>query len=259
MRGETGITIFLFLASTLLTQSRFEGTWEMKMDTARFSGGAEAYLLDQGIYHCLTCVPRVDVEMNGADQNVSGHPSFDSIAVRVKSANAVEFIMKKRGRPTFSCTETVSPSGNIMTEDFSDRPTSQPFTGKAVFVRRTRGTPGSHLLSGSWEMRTLTNLDGKGPTTSFQATKEGMKVTTGGSYFEAKFDGKDYPMQEDAGHSAVSLRMLRDGTIEEMDKQNGKIVRITRMTVSRDGQSMRVKSIDKQLGRISTYTSKKLP
>jgi len=235
MRGETGITIFLFLASTLLTQSRFEGTWEMKMDTARFSGGAEAYLLDQGIYHCLTCVPRVDVEMNGADQNVSGHPSFDSIAVRVKSANAVEFIMKKRGRPTFSCTETVSPSGNIMTEDFSDRPTSQPFTGKAVFVRRTRGTPGSHLLSGSWEMRTLTNLDGKGPTTSFQATKE------------------------DAGHSAVSLRMLRDGTIEEMDKQNGKIVRITRMTVSRDGQSMRVKSIDKQLGRISTYTSKKLP
>jgi hypothetical protein len=53
--------------------------------------------------------------------------------------------------------------------------------------------------------------------------------------------------------------MLRDGTIEEIDKQNGRIVRTTRMTVSRDGQSMRVKSIDKQLGRISTYTSKKLP
>jgi hypothetical protein len=43
-----------------------------------------------------------------------------------------------------------------------------------------------------------------------------MKVTSGGSYFEAKFDGKDYPMQDDTSHSAVSLRMLREGTIEKI-------------------------------------------
>jgi hypothetical protein len=67
--------------------------------------------------------------MNGADQNVSGHPYFDSIAVRGRRANSVEFIMKKRGKPRFSCREMVWPSGKIMTEDFSDSPTSPPFAG----------------------------------------------------------------------------------------------------------------------------------
>jgi hypothetical protein len=74
MRREIRTIFFLFLTSTLFAQGRFDGIWEMKMDTVSFSGGVERYLLDQGTYHCFTCVPGVEVQMDGSDQNVSGHP-----------------------------------------------------------------------------------------------------------------------------------------------------------------------------------------
>ena len=74
--------LFLLTSSTLHAQRRFNGTWEMKMDTLQFSGPPEEYLLVKGTYHCETCVPKVDVETDGIDHKVTGHP-YDTLAVRV--------------------------------------------------------------------------------------------------------------------------------------------------------------------------------
>ena len=251
--------LLLFLTLPLLAQTRFDGTWEMKMDTLQFSGGPEQYLLDKGVYHCLTCAPKVDVKMDGNDQKVVGHAYFDSIAVRVVDTSSVEFAMKKEGKPTFACTETVAPDGKTMIEDFTDDPASQQRTGKATFVRVAEGPPGSHALSGSWEMRTIKNVDSKGPTTTYRTTKDGIRVSAGASNFEAKFDSNDYPTHGDTAHILVSLTRIDDDTIEQTEKQDGKVVRVTRMTVSKDGKSMKVESIDKQLGRTATYTAEKQP
>ena len=123
--------LLLFAASFLSAQSRFDGTWEMQMDTLRFAGPPEEYVFDKEMYHCLSCVPKVDVRTDGIDQKVAGFPNYDTLAVRILDSNSVKFTMKKAGKPTFVCTETVSPDGQTMTEEFTNTIESETVTGKS--------------------------------------------------------------------------------------------------------------------------------
>ena len=249
--------LLLVVSPALFAQSRFDGTWEMKMDTIQLWGPPEEYLLQNGMYHCLTCAPRVDVAMDGKDQPVTGHPNFDTIAIRVVHANSVEFIQKRAGKPNFTCTETASSDGKTMVEEFSEMPTSERVTGHATFTRVASGPPGSHALSGSWQMRTIRNVSSTGPLSAYQVIENGMRISGGGPPHEAKFDGKDYAVGA-LGHT-VSLKLVDENTIERTDKQDGKVVGITRMVVSQDGKSMRVESSDKLRGGGMSYTAEKRP
>ena len=75
--------------------------------------------------------------------------------------------------------------------------------------------------------------------------------------YDAKFDGKDYPIQGDPGHTTVSLKRIGDDTIEETDKRDGKIVGVYRMTVSSDGKSIHAEYTDKERGTSTTFTMEK--
>ena len=72
------LVLFLFAPSLFSAQSRFDGTWEMKMDTLVFSYNPLECLLDQGMFHCVSCTPRVDVKADGTDQKVTGTPTTRS-------------------------------------------------------------------------------------------------------------------------------------------------------------------------------------
>jgi hypothetical protein len=252
------LALLLFLTSAVLAQSRFDGTWEMKTDTLHFSGAPEEYVIDKGIYHCLTCVPKVDVKADGTDQKVTGHPYFDTIAVLILDDHAVKFMMKKDGLPTFSCVETVAPEDRTMTEDFINISEAETVTGKAGFTRVAKGPPGAHVLSGKWSMQTVKNATAAGTITTYRSTADGVKISDGSQSYEAKFDGKDYPVGEHA-NATVALRLIDEYTIEETDKQDGKVMTVARFTVSKDGKSMRVESSDKQRGGTMTYTAEKKP
>jgi hypothetical protein len=214
------------------------------------------------MFHCMSCTPRVDVKADGSDQKVTGYP-YDTLMVRVVSASSVEFIQKKNGSPTFACTEIVSPNGDTKTEEFSETPTTQRVTGKAVFIRVSKGPAGSHALSGLWQMQTIRNTASTGPLTTYQSTKNGLRVCAGGESYEAKFDGKDYPVQGDWAHGTIFLQRINDDTIEETykrDKRDGKVVRVALETLSEDGKSMRVASTDiRRSGHTMTYTAEKRP
>jgi len=253
------LLLFLFAPSLLSAQNRFDGTWEMKMDTLVFSYNPLEYLLDQGMFHCMSCTPRVDVKADGSDQKVTGD-SYDTLMVRVVSASSVKFIQKKNGTPTFACTELVSPEGDTKTEEFSETPTTQRVTGKAVFIRVAKGPAGSHALSGSWQMQTVRNTTSVGPLTTYLSMKDGLKVSAGGESYEAKFDGKDYPVQGDSYRGTTSLRRINDDTIEEIYKRGGRVVRVAFAILSEDGKSMRVASTDmRSSGHTMTYTAEKRP
>ena len=45
----------------------------------QFSNTPEEYLLDNGAYHCLTCLPKVDVKADGTDQKVEGHATSTAL------------------------------------------------------------------------------------------------------------------------------------------------------------------------------------
>jgi hypothetical protein len=168
--------------------------------------------------------------------------------------SSVEFTLKKEGRLTFACTETVSPDGGSMTQEFTETPPSERVSGQATFVRVSKGPLGSHALSGSWQMQTVRNVSSTGPTTTFQTTKDGLRVPAGAVSYDARFDGKDYPVQGDP-RQMVSLKLIGDDTIEETHKQDGKVVSVTLTTVSKDGKELRVESTDKQRGGTMTYTA----
>ena len=60
------------------------------MDTIKFSQ-PEQYMIEKGMFHCLSCIPKVDVRTDGCEQKVSGHAHFDIIVVRVVDPSSVEF------------------------------------------------------------------------------------------------------------------------------------------------------------------------
>jgi hypothetical protein len=69
-----------FYAAMDVCTGRFDGTWKMKMDTLQFSGPPEDYLFADGMYHCKSCIPKVDVKTDGVDYEVTGH-AYDTLAV----------------------------------------------------------------------------------------------------------------------------------------------------------------------------------
>ena len=104
------LLVLLLFAPFLLAQSRFDGTWEMKMNTLQFSGSPEDYLFADGMYHCKSCIPKVDVKTDGVDHEVAGYP-YDTLTVRILDDHAIKFTMKKAGKPYFECIETVLQAG----------------------------------------------------------------------------------------------------------------------------------------------------
>jgi hypothetical protein len=203
-------------------------------------------LYDKGMYHCLSCVPNVDVKTDGTDQKVAGFPNYDTLAVRILDSNSVEFTMKKEGKPTFVCTETVSPDGQTMTEEFANTMEAETVTGKAGFARVGKGPTGAHALSGKWRMDTVKNATRAGTLTIIQTTAEGMRFSDGNQSYEAKFDGTDRPASADSARSTASLKRIDDYTIEETSMQEGKVVGVKRMTISKNGKSMKVEVADKK-------------
>jgi hypothetical protein len=251
------LALIVFLTSAVFAQTRFDGTWEMKMDTLQFSGTPEEYLIDKGMYRCLSCVPRVDVKADGTDYKIAGHEAYyDTIAVKIVDANTVNFVFKKDGKPAATSIETVSADGQTMSEKFSNTMEKEAVVGTAGFTRLSAGPPGAHALSGQWRMDTVRNSSTAGTLTTFESIPGGLKISDGSQTCVAKFDGNDYSIGK-SGHATIALKLVDEYTLEETDKRDGKVMTVARMTVSKDGKSMRVESSDKQRGGTMIYTAEK--
>jgi len=252
------LALLLFAPSMLMAQSPFDGTWMTKLDTAQFPKKPDKYLVDKGVYHCLTCVPKVEAKADGTDQKVTGHPYYDTVAIHVVDTNTVEVTQKKDGKTAYTETDTISSDGQTMTTKFIDSTEAKPVTGEITYTRADKAPAGAHAMSGSWRLQKVTSVSNNGLTATYQGTADGLKWSDpNGASYDAKFDGKDYPMQGDPGHTLVSLKRIGDDTIVETDKRDGKVVSVSRMTVSKDGKSMKVEFSDKERGTTTTFMMEK--
>ncbi len=248
----------LLAATSLFAQSPFDGTWMTKLDTAKFPTKPDQYSLKDNMYECLSCVPKVSVKADGTDQKVAGHPYYDTVAVQVKNASAVEIVEKKDGKVMYTDEASISADGKTLNDKFTDTTGTQPVTGEVTSTRIKPGPAGSHALSGSWRTSKVNTVSNNGLTVTYQGTADGLKMSDpNGNSYDAKFDGKDYPIQGDPGKTMVSLKRIGDDTIEETDKRDGKVVGIYRMTVSKDGKSIQAVYDDKQRGTKTTFTMEK--
>jgi hypothetical protein len=248
----------LLASAALFAQTPFDGTWMTKLDTAKLPTKPDKYSLNNNMYECLTCVPKVAVKADGSDQKVTGHPYYDTVAVHVINASSVEIIEKKDGKVMYTDTETVSTDGNMLNDKFTDNSGTQPVTGEVTSKRVAKGPAGSHALSGAWRTEKIESVSNNGLTVTYQGTDNGLKMSDpNGNSYDAKFDGKEYPINGDPGHTMVTLKRIGNDTIEETDKRGGKVVGLYRMTVSADGKTIKAEYTDKERGTTMAFTMEK--
>jgi hypothetical protein len=253
MKGR--FALLLLSPAMLFAQSPFDGTWMANLQSVQFPQKPDSYLLDKGMYECSSCVPKFKVKADGTDQKVTGHPYYDTVMVKVVDDHTIEMTQKKDGKTMGTGTETVSADGNTLTSKYTDMSEDKPVSGEASATRVSKGPAGAHLVSGSWLMDKVSNVSENGLRVSYEGTENGMKMSDlNGQSYDAKFDGKDYPVQGDPGHSMVSLKRIGDDTIEETYKRNGKVVGVSRLTVSKNGKSISVEFIDKERNTTTKYT-----
>jgi hypothetical protein len=244
----------LLVPAAALAQGPLDGTWKVDVSSVKFPEKPDQYVLANGRYACSTCVPAVDVKADGTDQKITGSKYRDTVAVTMVDDRTVRFTSKKDGKVVSEGTTRVAADGNTLTEEFkSYPPAGEPVTGKVTSQRVAKGPAGSHAISGSWRATKAGEFSDSAVTVTFKSTADGLSMSspTGESY-DAKFDGKDYPVKGDRGGT-----MVYDRTIEETAKRDGKVVGVARLAVAPDGRTLNFTYDDKERGTTMTYQAKK--
>ena len=254
------LSLLLLLPATLLAQSPFDGTWVAKLEEAQLPQKPEVYLLQNGVYECSSCVPKIKANADGKDYPTPGSPYFSTVCIRVIDDSSVELTEKQGSKIVYSETDKVSPDGETLLQNVTDSaaPSGQPITAEETYKRVGPQPAGSNAISGSWHVQKINITSENGATVTYHSTPHGLQASNpSGEGYDAKFDGKDYLIHGDPVHSTVSLKLINARTIVETDKQDGAIHYRLVMAVSADGKSMKVTETDKERGTKVTYTMEK--
>ena len=251
--------VLWFLPAMLFAQSPFDGTWKTNMAESKLSQKPVMFLLNNGMYDCDSCAPKIkNVKADGQDQPVTGQ-TYDTLAVQVVDANTVHSIGKKAGKPTFDSVRTVSADGKTLTVSSTNYPAdgSPSFKVESKWTRVSKGPAGSNEISGSWRILNV-NEDASGLTSTWKGGGDSLSMSTPtGESWEAKMDGKEYPVKGIYANETVSVKSLSDRSIELTYKRDGKLYSIAKITVSPDGKKMTTVADNKWTGRVSTMIDEK--
>jgi hypothetical protein len=251
------MAVVLFSPIALLAQNAFDGTWRVDLQSGQISR-TNQYLLQNGVYHCESCVPKIEVQADGQDHSVSGSPYADTLNVKVVNDRTVEFVSKKGGKVVGTRKETVSEDGDTLTNEWSFETGGSPGSGKTISARSGTAPAGANKISGSWKVQKDESASDSILTVTFKSTGDGLSMSDPlGDSYTAKFDGKDYPYKGDPGITTVALTKVDANTIVETDKRDGKVIYVTEMKVSPDGKTMAINSEDKLRGANEKHTAKK--
>ena len=107
-------------------------------------------------------------------------------------------------------------------------------------MRVSNGPDGSHLISGTWQENPTESLSENAQSFTFRVDGDMLTMSSPlGDSFTAKMDGTEAPVKGDRGVDQVSIRQIDPSTLEQTYKLGGKLVSITKMTLSRDGKTMK--------------------
>lgn len=250
--------ILWFVPVMLFAQSPFDGTWKTNMAESKLSQKPYVFSVNNGMYDCESCAPKINVKADGQDQPVTGQ-TFDTLAVQVADANTVHFTGKKAGKPEFEQARNVSADGKTLTVSVTSYPAdgSPSFKSESKWARVSKGPAGSNGTSGSWRIQNV-NEDAAGLTSTWKGGGDSLSMSTAaGMNWDAKLDGKEYPVKGIYANETVSVKPAGDRSVEVTYKRDGKLWNVEKITVSPDGKTMTTVADNKQTGRISTYVDEK--
>lgn len=238
-----GLLVLLLTPVLATAQSAFDGTWKADMSKAQFPKKPDVLELKDGEYHCKTCVPPIDVKADGQDHQVTGHPYYDTVAIKIVDDHTIEETDKKDGKAVIISKTTVSPDGKTARFEFNDSSATNadPVTGKGESTLVAKGPAGSHPISGSWRATKMESISDNGITVTFKLDGDTLTMTTPtGQSYTAKLDGTEAPYKGDPGTTSVAVKRIDKNTIEETDKRDGKVISVAHMTVAPDGKTMTI-------------------
>jgi hypothetical protein len=231
------LIVLLLLSSASFSQSPFDSTWVM---TAPLPQKPAVYLLAKGVFHCSGCMGDMEVKADGYDHKVAQTAYWDTLNVQMVDAHTVVIIAKQSGKTMLTEVDAISPDGSTLAQLVKDTTEAETVTIETQSRRIENGPGGSHPISGSWHAYE-TNRSRNGSTIKYKCTVDEFSAETPlGEKFNAKFDGKDYPVEDDPGRTMVSAKLLGPNTVELTSKRNGEVVAIKRMSVVPSGKSIHV-------------------
>lgn len=248
------MALLLAPAVAFAGSSTFDGTWKARSDSIKVSGKPDSYLLADGTYTCSTCNPPLTVKADGADHPVTGHAYYDSATVKVIDPNTVETTLRRGGKVTFKETDSVSADGKTYTAKFTNYDGTKEVNGSTTEKRVKAGPAGAHAISGEWLQDQVTGMSDAGMIVSYEMGADHLKMSFNGQSYDAKFDGKEYPISGDPGHTTVTLKRIDAHTVLETDHRQGKVTDEIRLAVAGDGKTLKMEDKDVAHGQTVTFT-----
>ena len=259
--GMVLLVLAVSVPAKSIAQSVFDGRWRIGPAQEQRSTEAVVLLLQDGVYHCPTCKPPIEIKADGSDQKITGEPCYDTVAITIVDPSSIVETDRRNGKTVGGSTKTLSSDGKTLTNEWTESCDADEnvITGKQVLTRIKDGPPGAHAISGSWQIAKPAELSEHALVGTFKLDRDTFSFSdpTGRSYV-AKLDGTDTPIKGDLSNTAVSFRRIDANTLEETDKRDGKIVEVVRYSAEPDGKSMTITFIDKITGATVQSTAHKL-
>lgn len=234
----------VLLPTLCAAQSAFDGTWRPEPQRPS-RPKTEVAVLIGGEYECPSCSPPYTAKADGHDQPLQGNPYFDTISIAIVDDHTIAKTGKKDGKVVAETKVTVSADGATKTEVQTIIGMARvPVELTAKFSRISSGKPGSHAVSGGWQMTEM-DVSNHAEDTTFKVSGGALSMTDRmGRSFTAKFDGTPAPYQGSDDFNGVALKLIDQRTIEESDLSDGKVVKISRWALSPDGQTLHARFDD---------------
>jgi hypothetical protein len=245
-------------AAPVTVAGAIDGTWKADIDSVQFDQKPDEYLLKDGQYSCKSCVPSYSVAADGAFHPVS-LPYADNVSVKVVDDHNVVRTAKKGGRQVGETKMTVSADGNTLNGSFTDSsvPSAPSTKGEYTEIRVGPVQAGAHLVSGQWKPSKLANFNAEALTTTYKVTGDEFHFSSPSGYsYDAKLGGPDVPIKGDIANTTASVKKLSDGSYEETDKRDGKVISVTTFGVGANGK-LSVVAEDKTNGSTTKWTATK--
>jgi hypothetical protein len=251
------VSALLLMPAAALASSAFDGTWKTRTDSMKITGKPDAFAIVEGTYTCSSCYPEVKIKADGADHTVTGHDNYDSKAVKIVDPKTVEVTNKLAGKVIVTSTVTVSADGSTLSGKFTDYSGAKPASGTYTEKRVAAAAPGAHAISGSWQATQMGEANDALRTVSYEMKGDHFIMHWNGQSYDAKFDGKEYPITGDPTHTVVTLKRIDANTVEETDRRMGKVTDEIRIAAAKDGKTVDVTDKDPVHGQTTTYTLEK--
>src|SRR6202167_6099517 len=247
----------LLLPAAAIAGTGFDGTWKTNMDSLKATGKPIVLVLTRGEYTCSSCNPPYTVKADGAEHRVSGQAYFDTAKVKVTGPSSAEIVLKHGSKELVRFSDMVSADGTILTSKVTNHVGVQTVTDELTARRVAAAPADSHPLSGSWLEQQ--HMAGDLRPVQYRMTANGFQMRWNGQSYDAKFDGREYPVAGDPGKTTVSLKKIDDATVEETDHRQGKVVDQIRLALAKEGNTITVIDKDIAHGQTITYTLEKQP